>query len=109
MEKSGGNLKEVLNNPPRPTLATLPLKMIEAMEAKKKRRKEKLKEKKLQEKREQRDRQRASRPKRVKIELTRSLLREENDPPPNWLCPRAITEKTTRDKLKSVRLVLSIF
>ncbi len=54
----------------------------------------------------QKEQERASKPKRLKIELKRSLLREENEPPLDWLCPRARAEKAIHDKFISVRLVL---
>ena len=96
MEKTGQSLNEVLGNPKRPTFGNLPEPMIKLAQKRKMQRKE-------EKRQERRERERANKPKRVKIELTRSLLREENDPPLDWLCPRAQAEKAARDKLKSVR------
>lgn len=98
------DLQEALGNPKRPDFANLPDPMRETLYKKK----QSLKEtKKLNKRIERLKQKRASEPKRVKIELTRSLIREENDPPLNWLCPRAEGEKATRHKFKSVRLVLT--
>jgi len=106
MAKNGiVDLQQALGNPKRPDFANLPDPMREMLYKKKQARKEMKKLSKRTERLKQKEQMRASEPKRTKIELTRSLLREENDPPLNWLCPHAQGEKATRDKFKSVRLV----
>ena len=107
MAKSGiTDIKDALGNPDRPCFATLPDRMRIMLEKKakqkRKAKKELAKAKRATERREQREKER---PMRVKLELTRRWIREENEPPVDWLCPRAQVEKATCDKLKSVRLV----
>ena len=100
MAKTGiTDLQEALGNPKRPDFANLPDPIREMLSKKKQTRKEM----KTLNKRIERLKQK---PKRVKIELKRSLLREENEPPLDWLCPRAQAEKAIHDKFISVRRVL---
>ena len=102
------DIKEALGNPTRPIFAALPDRMRimleQKAEQKRRARKGLAKAKRAAERREQREK---DRPKRVTIDLTRSLLREKTDPPLDWLCPRAQAEKATRDKFKCVRLVFT--
>ena len=106
MAKTGiVDLHEALGNPKRPDFANLPDPMREMLHKQKQARKEIKKLNKHIERIKRKEQQRASKRKRVKIALTRSSLQEENDPPLDWLCPRARAEKATRDKFKSVRLV----
>jgi len=98
-------LQEVLGNPKQPDFASLPDPIREMLSKKKQSRKEmKILNKRIKHIK-QKEQQQASKPKRVKVELTRSLLREENEPPPDWLCPRAQAEKAVRDKFIAVRLI----
>ena len=108
MAKTGiTDLQEALGNPKRPDFANLPDPIREMLSKKKQTRKEmKILNKRI-ERLKQKERERASKRKRVKIELTRSLLREQNEPPLDWLCPRTQAENAIRDKFISVRLVLT--
>ena len=108
MAKTGiTDLQEALGNPKRPEFANLPDPIREMLSKKKHARKETKILKRRIERSKQNEHERASKPKRVKIELTRSLLREENEPPLSWLCPRAQVEKGIRDKFISVCPVLT--
>lgn len=105
MAKSGiTDLREALGNPKRPDFANLPDPMRKMLTEKKQTRKEM---KILNRRFRKKVQERAGKPKRVKIELTRSLLREENSPPLDWLCSRAQAEKAIRDMFISVRLILT--
>ena len=108
MDKAGiTDLHEALGNPKRPDFANLPDPIREMLSKKKQTRKEiKILNKRI-ERLKQEEQGQASKRKRVKIELTRSLLREENEPPLDWLCPRTQAENAIRDKFISVRLVLT--
>ena len=108
MAKTGiTDLQEALGNPKRPDFANLPDPIREMLSKKKQTRKEmKILNKRI-ERLKQKEQKRASRHTRVKIELTRSLLREENEPPLDWLCPRTQAENAIRDEFISVRLVLT--
>jgi len=106
MAKTGiTDLQEVLGNPKQPDFASLHDPMREMLSKKKQTRKEMEILNKRIKHLKQKEQQQASKPRRVKIELTRSLLREENEPPPDWLCPRAQAEKVVRDKFIAVRLI----
>ena len=96
------DIKEALGNPERPSFTTLPGPMRAMLEKNAEQKKELAKLKRAAERRERREKEKS---KRVKVELKRRWIREENEPPVDWLCPRAQAEKATRDKLKSVRLV----
>ena len=105
MAKTGiTDLQEALGAPKRPDFANLPVPMREMLSKRKQTRKEM---KILNKRVKQKEQERAGKPKRVKIELTRSLLREDNEPALDWVCPRAQAEKAIRDKFISVRLVLT--
>ena len=107
MAKTGiTDLQEALGNPKRPDFANLPDPIREMLSKKKQTRKELKTLNRRIERLKQKEQERASKPKRVKIELKRSFLREENEPPLDWLCPRAQAEKAIHDKFISVRLVL---
>ena len=108
MAKTGiTDLQEALGNPKRPDFANLPDPIREVLSKKKQTRKEMKISNKRTERLKQKGQGRASKPKRVKIELTRSLLREDNEPALDWVCPRAEAEKAIRDKFISVRLALT--
>ena len=107
MAKTGiTDLQEALGNPKRPDFANLPDPIREVLSKKKQNRKEMKILNKRTECLKQQGQERVSKPKRAKIELTRSLLREDNEPALDWVCPRAQAEKAIRDKFVSVRLVL---
>ena len=108
MAKTGTtDLQEALGNPKRPDFANLPDPIREVLSKKKQARKEMKISNKRTERLKQNEQERAGKPKRVKIELTRSLLQEDNEPALDWVCPRAQAEKAIRDKFISVRLVLT--
>ena len=100
------DLQEALGNPKRPDFANLPDPIREMLSKKKQTRKEMKVLNQRMERLKHKEQERARKSKRVKIELTRSLLWEENEPPLDWLCPRARAEKAIHDKFISVRLVL---
>ena len=103
MTKTGiVDIKEALGNPARPTFATLPDKMRVILEKRAEKRRTEKQLAKLKTAAERQEQREKERPKRVKIELELELLPEQNDPPLDCLCPRAQTEKATRDKLKTV-------
>ena len=108
MAKTGiTDLQEALGNPKRPDFASLPDPIREMLSKNKQTRKEmKILNKRI-ERSKQKEQERGSKSKRVKIELTRSLLREENEPPLDWVCPRGQAEKANREKFISVRLVFT--
>ena len=108
MAKTGiTDLQEALGNPKRPDFASLPDPIREMLSKKKQTHKEmKILNKRI-ERLKQKEQERTYKRKRVKIELTRSLLREENEPALDWVCPRAQAEKAIRDKFISVRLLLT--
>jgi len=102
------DLQEALGNPKRPDFASLPDPMREMLSKKKQTRKEtKILNKRI-ELLKQKEQEQGSKPKRAKIELTHSLLRQENAPPLDWVCPRDQAENAIRDKFISVRLILTI-
>ena len=108
MAKTGiTDLQEALGNPKRPDFASLPDPIREMLSKKKQTRKEMKALNKRIERLKQKEQERGSKPKRVKIELTRSLLGEESEPPLDWVCPRDQAEQAIRDKFISVRLVLT--
>jgi hypothetical protein len=101
------DLQEVLGNPKQPDFASLPDPIREMLSKKKQTRKEMKILKERIERSKRKEQEQGNKPKRVKIELTRSLIREENEPPLDWVCPHGQAEKATRDKFISVRLVLT--